>query len=284
MHMGDHGYRASVRTGCAGEIRPPVRSGHAIDVRKLDNRLPEEDSPAEVRPVVTTLNALLDRVALNFTRERRFSSDVAHELRTPVAELKSLAELAVQWPETATPEAFGDVLAIANEMQAVVESLTLLSRTEAGTQPVAREPVAMDALVAESIARHAALAAERGLVFEQHLEPVTLETDPALWRMIAANLVGNAAHHAPKGSVVSIRLTSGAFSVTNEAPHLTNEDAARMFDRFWRKDSARSGYGHSGLGLALVKSLAELLNGSLSAILTGNDRLEMKMNFSSIPG
>lgn len=241
----------------------------AIDVNRLDTRLPTATSPEELRPVTETLNSLLERMDASFTRERRFSSDVAHELRTPVAELKSLAELATGWPDQATPEAFAEVLAIAGEMQTVVESLRLLARTEEGTQPVAKNAAALHEIVAEAINRHAATAEKRGVILVSSLQETELVTDAGLWRMIASNLIGNAVSHAPPGSTATVTLTTSALTISNPAPDLAPKDVEQLFERFWRKDKARSGYGHSGLGLALVKSLTTLLGHSLQPQLTG---------------
>lgn len=256
----------------------------AIDARHLNTRLPTRDSPEELRPVVITLNGLLERLHESFARERRFSSDVAHELRTPVAELKSLAELATQWPEEATPEAFAEVLAIAGEMETVVERLRFLARAEEGTQPVILNTVALGDIVQETVSRLAALAEERGLALRTEAAPVELLTDAGLWRMIAANLIGNAVHHAPAGSTVTVSLTSAVFKVSNQAPLLTPEDVPLLFGRFWRKDTARSGYGHSGLGLALAHSLSGLLGHNLTAQLSPDGVLSMVVDLQPAEG
>lgn len=252
-----------------------------IDARRLDSRLPVADTPSELRPVVDTLNALLARLNESFARERRFSSDVAHELRTPVAELKSLAELATQWPDQATPEAFAEVLAIAGEMETIVGRLRLLARAEEGTEPVRRNATALREIVSEALARTEPLAAERQLKIQTALAEVELNTDAGLWRMIAANLLGNAAHHSAPGSTIQVWLTPAEFTVSNPAPALNQEDVTQLFERFWRKDPARSGYGHSGLGLALVQSLATLLGYRLAAELGTDGMLTLKVIFNS---
>ena len=252
----------------------------AIDVGRLHERLPVDDSPVELRPVVGRLNDLLRRLEASFERERRFSSDVAHELRTPVAELKALGELAAAWPDQATPAAFGQVQAIAGEMEEVITRLTLLARAESGTQPLELAVTSVDALVAEAVARCAERARERGLSVVQRLEPVELRTDPALLRMIVSNLVGNAVHHAPEGSAVEVILDGGGLVIRNGAPGLTPDDLPRLLERFWRKDTARSGYGHAGLGLSLAQSLAGLLGCRLDPSLPEAEVLEMRLEWA----
>lgn len=271
--------RAALRRGLRPLETLAARTA-SIDARKLDTRLPSEECPDELRPVVATLNALLARLEESFARERRFSSDVAHELRTPVAELKSLAELAVTWPEHATPEAFGEVLAVAGEMEETVSRLTLLGRAEAGVQPVQTAPADLREIIRDALHRLEPEGGRRGLRYEIRLAPLTLETDAALWRMIATNLIGNATHHAPPGSTVRVTLTDAFFKVDNPAPDLTPADMERIFDRFWRKDAARSSRGHSGLGLELTRTLCHLLNHELEARLTPEGVFEITARFA----
>jgi signal transduction histidine kinase len=256
----------------------------AIDVRKLGTQLPEDDAPLELKPVVSTLNALLRRLETSFARERRFSSDVAHELRTPVAELRSLGEMVANWPAEATPAAFADVLAISREMVDIVNRLTVLSRADAGTQPVTLTDLSLTHLVQETIDRITPAALARGHTITTALTEVALATDATLWKMILTNLLGNAVAHAPAGSIIRAALTPAGFTLTNPAPDLRGEDLPRLFDRFWRKDASRTGYGHSGLGLSLVHSLAALLGLELRAHLTSDGQLEITLTFPPAAG
>jgi signal transduction histidine kinase len=254
-----------------------------IDAGKLDTRLDDGACPEEIRPIASTLNALLERLESSFVRERRFSSDVAHELRTPVAELRSLADLVAGWPAEATPAAFADAGAIAREMEDIVNRLTLLSRTDAGTQPVGRMDMDLTALVQEALDRAAPGLEARGHSLASHLSPVRVRSDPALWKMILANLIGNAVDHAPPSSRITVELTPQAFILTNPAPALTPEDLPRLFDRFWRKETSRTGYGHSGLGLSLVHSLASLLGPAPEARLTPDQQLQLSLALPRAP-
>lgn len=254
-----------------------ARETTGIDAGKLDTRLNHSAYPEEIRPVASTLNALLERLESSFVRERRFSSDVAHELRTPVAELRSLADLVAEWPVEATPAAFADVGAIAREMEGIVNRLTLLSRTDAGTQPVGLVDMDLTLLVQEALDRAAPGLEAQGHTLATDLSPVRVHSDPALWKMILANLIGNAVDHAPPGSRISVALTPHAFILTNPAPALTRDDLPRLFHRFWRKESSRTGYGHSGLGLSLVHSLASLMGTSPEASLTPDQQLRLRL-------
>ncbi len=249
------------------EIRP----------ENLDRRLAADKLPAELVPVAASLNDWLGRIEASFERERRFSSHAAHELRTPLAELKSMAELATTWPEEATPERWAEMLAVANEMEALLEKLSLLARADAGRQPVRKEAVDLAATVAAAISRVEEKARARGLSFDTRITGATINTDPVLWGAILQNLVGNAASHAPEGSTVRIEASPERLAVSNPAPDLNPGDLDRIFERFWRKDEARSGYGHSGLGMSIVKACAALLGSECRAELTEGRKLRVEV-------
>lgn len=232
-----------------------------IDLRQLPQKISIGDAPGELVPMADKLNELLDRVHLSLLRERRFTRDVAHELRTPVAELKSLAELAGRYADQATPEAFAEVQEIAAEMEALVSALTLLNRLDAGTAV----PSLSEVPVSEILTRLAARVEDRRAAggHTLHLPAasggLTWHTDAVLWKTAASNLLENAVTYSPSGSEITVALTAKSLSVTNPAPALTPEDVAQMKHAFWRKDAARTDQVHSGLGLALVDSIARAL-------------------------
>jgi signal transduction histidine kinase len=258
-----------------------ARTGE-IDLRRLPHRESLDGAPAELRPMVEKLNELLERVHESLLRERRFTRDVAHELRTPVAELKTLAELAARWPDEATPRAFSDVGGIAAEMETIVASLTQLNRLDAGTIALECVPVSVTTLLHQIASRldDRITALGHTLVLPPDNPDILWETDPTLWKSAAGNLLENAVAYSPPGSRIEVTLTNRALSVTNPAPGLTAEDIPQMAHPFWRKDAARSDQTHSGLGLALVDSIARVLglkftlalsgDGLLTATLSGN--------------
>ncbi len=244
----------------------------AINAASLTARFPAEGLPAELRPICARLNELLARLETSFERERRFSADLAHELRTPLAELRSLAECALKWPETRDATTDRDTLAIARQMEALVTQMLALARGEYGLLAAHRERVALDALVRDVWQPFAARAAARTLAVNFVLAPVTAVADPALLRSILGNLFDNATDHAPPGGALRITLeksaTGAIFRITNSADDLTPADMGKLFDRFWRKEAARSGNGqHTGLGLALARTLATATGWTLDATL-----------------
>ncbi|MEK7953352.1 ATP-binding protein [Luteolibacter soli] len=249
-----------------GEIHP----------EKLDQRLDARKLPAELVPVAERLNEWLGRLEASFDRERRFSSHAAHELRTPLAELKSMAELGATWPEEATPERYAEMVVVANELDALLEKLSLLARADAGRQPVQREPINLAATVATAISRVEPKAGQRRLHLDSRISEGTFTSDPVLWGTILQNLLGNAVAHAPEGSEVVIEASPGRLAVSNPAPELSEGDLEHLFERFWRKDDSRSGYGHSGLGLSIVKACVVLLGGECRASLSPDHRFRVE--------
>lgn len=263
----------AVRSGLSplGEIGRQV---HGLDAETLGRRVELEAPVAELEVVVAQLNALLDRHESALLRERRFSSDVAHELRTPVAELRNLSEVGARWPEDheAVQSFFADVAGIAQQMQSIVTTLLALSRIEGGLERTVASAVVLSELVEASWEPLALEARDRRLTFEPSAESQTVLGDRDKLGLILANLLGNAVAYSPTGSTIGCLATAQngelAIEVSNPAPHLSEQDLPRLFERFWRKDPARTGGEHAGLGLALARSTAGLLGLALTASLS----------------
>ena len=240
-----------------------------IDVGSLAARFPGDGLPAELRPIAGRLNDLLARLETSFERERRFSADLAHELRTPLAELRSLAECALKWPEARDPDADRDTLAIALQMEALVTQLLALARGERGQLAVQSELVELAPFVAAAWRPFAARATARGLQIEIAVAASSPLADPVLLRSILANLFDNAVDYTPAGGeIVVTGSAEGKLRLANTvASNLAPEDVAKLFDRFWRKEAARTGGEHAGLGLNLARTFAAAMGWQLTAAL-----------------
>lgn len=240
-----------------------------IDADSLSTRFAAAQFPAELRPITERLNDLLRRLEQSFERERRFSADLAHELRTPLAELRSLAECALKWPESRDPEIDRDTLAIAQHMERLVTHILALARGEQGQLRAKMETVRVHAMIEDVWTKFAARATERGLDVETDLVSCNGEVDPGLLRSILTNLFENAVDYAaPKGRVRIAVAPSNcgiAITVANSVADFSPDDLPKVFDRFWRKESARSGGHHLGLGLALSRAFAHEMNWQLTA-------------------
>lgn len=248
-----------------------------IDVHRLSQGLAVEGFPTELQGVAAKLNELLARLEITFARERRFTSDAAHELRTPLAELRAMTELAVRWPEEFTPAHGNEMLAVLAELESLLETLSLLAKADSETTPHL-ESVDLRTSLDEALERLHEPIAHRRLGLDVRVTDGAFPTDPVLWRAIAANLIGNAVHYAPDDSRISIEATPQRFSVENEAPDLSPDDMERLFERFWRKSSSRTEKGHSGLGLSVVRAAVSFLGGECHASLEGT-RLKVEIRW-----
>ena len=250
-----------------------------LEPERLHERLDPAPLPMELKPVALRINDWLARLEASFERERRFSSHAAHELRTPLAELRSMAELAARWPEEATREHFEAMVAVTGELGALIEKLSMLGRADAGGIIVVGETMRLAESLTQPLARAGDKAAKRDIRIERRVEDALVETDPVLWQAIVQNLLDNAVSHSPSGSIVQVESGVGLFAVTNPAPGLETEDLDHLFEQFWRKDPARGGYGHSGLGLSIVRACVGLLGWTYAVNLSSDHRLRIEIRW-----
>jgi two-component system sensor histidine kinase QseC len=281
-----------VRWSLARGLRPLADIGEqvkAVDPRVLETRIHPAEDTAELAPIVDQLNALLARLESAVERERRFTSDVAHELRTPIAELRTLAEVGMIDPEDrdSITGFFNDVHEITLEMQNLIIQLLDLSRCDSGTQKVVTETVDLVEALAKAWQRADAVVERRTLNREVHAPTVApIRTDPLMLTQILRNLVDNAAAYAPEQSTVHVEIdiqpATTRLVLRNPAPDLNAADLPHLADRFWRKDLARTGGKNAGLGLALVHSFAELLEMEFTQELVDGG-LQTTLTFPTVP-
>jgi len=244
-----------------------------IDEQDLGVRLDVPRSMTELMPVVFRLNGLLERLDAAFARERAFTADAAHELRTPLAGLLSILEVTITRTRdiAAYQKAIGKCLSIARQMRTMVDNLLWLARLEAAPAPVERHAVCVEELLLECWGPLAVRASERQLhVTWQCRESTVLSTDRDKLRHVFVNVLENAVTYTNTGGQVTIESLSqnGAVLVriTNTGSELSQEEAEQAFARFWRGDSARKDTGqHYGLGLSLSQRIVALLGGSIQA-------------------
>jgi two-component system sensor histidine kinase QseC len=252
-----------------------------INAGSLAMRFPVTDAPAELHVIIDRLNGLMARLEQSFERERRFSADIAHELRTPLAELRGMAECALKWPETRDFSTDQETLAIARQMETMVEHMLALARGEQGLLRARLEPVALDALVGSAWRGLATRAQDRKVSVALQLAPVTTQADPALLRAILNVMLENAIDYTPPDTEISVEVLSEGkapvIRVANPAPGLTAGDIVQLFDRFWRKESARSGGLHLGLGLSLALAYATTMDWAITATLDDRHRLVLTL-------
>ncbi len=238
-----------------------ARELERVDPEDPKARLHAGNLPRELLPVATSFSSLLGRLLEALAREKRYARNVAHELRTPLAEMRLLADVGSrgQDPEEVRT-AIRDIGVTAAEMERIVESLLALTRYEAGLESPQPEPIDLCAELRGQAAAMKAAADQHGLTIELHLPgELWVHADSTLVRRLVANLLGNAVAHAPRGSVVNVHLSAGGeLQLVNPAPHLAAVDMPRLGERFFRLSTGNGG-SHAGLGLSLAAAIAKVL-------------------------
>lgn len=270
----------SLRRGHAS-LGQLARQAAAINADSLQTRFPEDSLPGELQPITARLNDLLGRLESSFERERRFSADLAHELRTPLAELRALAEVELAWPEDGDPEKHREILDIALQMEAMVTRLLEIARCENCKTQLQIESFAIAPLMEEVWRPLAAKAKTKQLNFQFHVPPdATLKTDRVLFRSILVNLLSNAVEYTPQCGRGEVQWHGDAaeLTVSNTVYDLTAADVPHLCERLWRKDQSRTGREHCGLGLALSRTFGDLLGFELKAGFTGEKILTLRIS------
>lgn len=261
-------------------LRPLTRiSAAAAGVRAatLHHRLGTDGLPAELFGLATTFNDMLGRLEDSFARLSRFSADIAHELRTPVNNLRGEAEVALG--RARTPEEYREVLGSCLEecgrLARLIDSLLFLARAENPRTQIDRESVDVGRELEAVRDFHDAAATESGVRLTVHAPAdLVVSADRMLLQRAVANLVANALAHTPAGGHVRLTGRADGTAVTVEVadtgPGIASEHLPHVFDRFYRADAARGGgaTGRVGLGLAIVKSIA-VLHGGTASIASG---------------
>jgi two-component system sensor histidine kinase QseC len=275
----------SVRRG----LGPLYRLGKEVDgivADRLAHQFAVAGVPAELRPIHERLNSLLERLNTAFARERRFTSDVAHELRTPVAELRALAEVALKWPDpSAAPQSFRDALNIANHMDGMINTLLSIARQNAGVLAAQLEPVELSSSLNQAWESHSKLAADRHLNVEWTIAPdLWVQVNRSMLTGVLDNLLANAVAYTPAGgTIIGHAALDGdriRLSLTNTCEGLSSDDLPHLFEPFWRKDAARTGGVNCGLGLSLVKAYASAMNATIEAQMPDSGRVCFTLCFA----
>jgi len=273
----------------AGAMRPvEAMRRRAAEVSLLDTqeRLPLSAARDELQALGRTLNEMLDRLRASFERERRFVADASHELRTPVAVVKAELEAALRTDDLG-PRARESLVAAVEECDSLAqlaEDLLVLARTTDGKLPVRRERLDAGELLDGVRERFADRATERGREIRVDAAPgVALDADKLRLRQALGNLVDNALRHGAGEVVLTARSHAGVaeLEVSDSGPGFgAMGDGA--FERFVRGDAARTG-GGAGLGLAIVRAVAEAHGGSACVANGASVSLTLPLSGSSQP-
>lgn len=220
-------------------------------------RLPQADIPREILPLVSSINGALDRLDDGFQRQREFSANAAHQLRTPLAVLAANIDM-LQDTKTAAKLRY-DV----EQMSRIVSQLLLVARLETLNINL-DEPVDLRSLVSEAAENLApiALSMSKNLEVEKTVETVFVRGNGPIIAAAISNLIENGLNSAPAGGLVRVCVTSApSIEVRDSGPGIPLEMREKVFERFWRGENSKGG---AGLGLSIVRRIMNALNGSVS--------------------
>jgi len=255
-------------------IRPVeeiAATARKITSTNLRERIRSEGYPSELASLAGTFNEMLARLEESFDRISRFTADIAHDLRTPVNNIRGEAEVALARPRTV--EEYRDVLESSLEeavrLSELIGDLLFLARAESPLTELHREGVNIGELLTTVRDYYEASATGAGisLVVNDGAEPLNAELDRSLMLRAVSNLVSNAIAHTPPTGTVTLAATSEdaaiRINVSDTGVGIPSEALSRVFDRFFRVDPSRSkSSGGTGLGLAIVQTILTLHGGS----------------------
>lgn len=250
-------------------LRTMAQRAGAISAARLGERLPEDGVPSELLGLSAAFNQTLGRLEDSFRRLSQFSSDLAHDLRTPIGNLMGEAQVALR--RERTPEEYRSALASTVEecerLTRMIEDMLFLARADNAQAALRCAPQEAADEVGRVAAYYEGLLAEQGLALTIRGAAVVW-ADPQLLRRAVSNLLANAIAHTPPGKEIEVALTHGddggvRVAVSNLGPGIPASALPHVFERFFRADPARGGsHRGSGLGLAIVQSIMRLHGGS----------------------
>lgn len=241
-----------------------------IAAGNLDQRIEIANTDNELGRLGRVLNETFDRLSDAIERQKRFTGDASHELRTPVTIILSETQRALK--REREPEQYREIIgtcrAAAERMRALVESLLILAKQDLPTVGAAHVPCDLAEITAGVADLLQPMADEHATRIERELSSAPLQGDPHSLAMVVQNLLSNALVHPPAGGIVGVRTllrSDGALlEVSDSGPGIPAEHLPHLFDRFYRADSARGpANGHTGLGLAIAKSVVESHGGKI---------------------
>jgi two-component system heavy metal sensor histidine kinase CusS len=246
-------------------LRQMTSSVASIGPTHLNQRIAPVGWPKELQPLASAFDEMLARLEDSFIRLSQFSADLAHELRTPIANILGESQVALTRERTAQEyrEVIESAVAECERLSGIVDNLLFVARVDAAREPIERKK--FDARAAcEKIASFYRTVAEDRRVSIICSGDAEVYADPVLFERAVNNLVDNAQRFTPDGGEIKIDIScrdgSTEVAVTDNGLGIAPEHLPRVFDRFYRADSSRSSDG-TGLGLALVKSIVDLHGG-----------------------
>jgi signal transduction histidine kinase len=249
-----------------------------ISSSQLSDRLPEDKLPQEIRPLASAVNAALNRLEEALKAQREFTADAAHELRTPLAILRT--HIDTKLDPVIAKELQDDVSATVR----ILDQLLELAEMEGGSAGQWKKGD-LNEMTADIVARNAPLAikGKKSLEFVPSPQSLVLLCN---WEMVSralANLIDNALRYTPEGGEVTVQVVApNHIHVLDRGPGIKPDHRKFLFRRFWRKD--RQGRGHAGLGLAIVAKIAQLHGGAVNVTDRPGGGSVFELSLGQTPG
>ncbi|MCA1562475.1 MAG: HAMP domain-containing histidine kinase [Acidobacteria bacterium] len=266
----------------------PVRTlaetvGAIMRTGRTDARVPVQDTGDALGELGTLVNAMLDRIDAVLAGMRGALDNVAHDLRTPMARLRGIAETALASNDPVTlRDALGECLEESDRVVAMLNTLMDISEAETGTMSLHVEPTDFAKLIQQTVDLYEDLAEERGIKILTNAAALSVPVDRNRMRQVLANLLDNAVKYTPAGGRIEISATrdgpDAVLSVSDTGIGITPDELPHIFERLYRGDKSRSARG-LGLGLSLVKAIVEAHGGRVTVHSTpgGGTRFDLRL-------
>ena len=244
-----------------------------LDVGQLSEPIVLDTKSTDLASVVAVVNSSFERISASFKKEKRFSSDAAHELRTPIAELMNMSEVARKWPEKVDHLGFySDVLKSSEKMHLIVKSLLVLARSKNSQIELELSKFCISKIVTSCWESLSPQAEAKNMTLDSGAdEEQSIVSSQVEFYSLVFNLISNAVEYGRKGTSITCLVFENdglvSFSISNRTDLIDEDDLPHMFDSLWRKDKARSSDSHIGMGLTIVKEYVELLGLDIELIL-----------------
>ena len=248
-----------------------------ISSGNLAERIPLEKTDSELDQLATVLNATFSRLEETIEKQKQFTSDAAHELRTPLSVI--LTETQSMLAKERSREEYKESLEVcqraAGRMGNLVNSLLTLARVDAEVS-VEKKPVDVKVLINDCILLIQPLADQKKVTITQNLEPIKIMGDQSKLELVFTNLLSNAVQYNVEGGRIEVSAKGDLIEVSDSGQGISAEDLPHVFDRFYRGDKARSS-GGTGLGLSICKAIVEEHKGSITVVSEPSRRTTFKV-------
>ncbi|WP_201599124.1 ATP-binding protein [Psychrobacter vallis] len=272
-----------------------------INAEQLDDRIVVADMPSELRPLADAYNAMMDKLEHNFDALSQFSDDIAHELRTPLATLNTQTQVMLSKPRDRQEyiEQLHHQHSTLEQLSTLINNMLLLAKTQKGLYSSRLNLVDTESLITKLIDYYKIIAEDRSISFEKKGNFDALLGDESLLQILFANLISNAVYYAASDSVITIVATGVSASIAKDSTNaltdtpkqpsliititnrlhepLTQTQAAKLFERFYRHDKTNSQHLGTGLGLSIVQAIAHAHHGKVSITIKDECYFQVKI-------